>query len=300
MNLDTVLISPTNLSEGRRTSLIAAIAAAAEGAGGQVLDVHSDPDHNRSVLTLAAGEPALGDALVAAGLAAQAGIDLRDHRGVHPRLGAIDVVPFVPLGATGMPAAGRASLAFARRLWNEAGIPSFFYGEASPERRSLPEVRRRAFRDLAPDVGGPQPHYSSGATAVGVRGPLVAYNVNLATTDLDKAAGIAAAVRESGGGLPHVRALGLSLASRGITQVSMNLTDPLATGVREVFGALRRLAEERGVEVLESEIVGLVPRDALPASQDDWPALLLTKAPSVLEDAIAQYFAPPARPQHQA
>jgi glutamate formiminotransferase len=288
---DPVLISPTNLSEGRRAPLIAAVAAAAEGAGAQILDLHADRDHNRSVLTVAAGELALANALVAAGLAAQAGIDLRDHTGVHPRMGAIDVVPFVPLNAASIPAARRASLAFAHRLWEEAGIPIFFYGEASLERRCLPEIRRRAFRDLAPDVGGPQAHPSAGATAVGVRGLLVAYNVNLATGDLDTARSIAAAIRSSNGGLAHVRALGLSLASRGIAQVSMNLIDPLSTGVQEVFDAVHRLAGERGVEVLESEIVGLAPRGSLPASQDDWAVLLLTETPRVLEDALARHFA---------
>lgn len=295
---DPLLISPTNLSEGRRGPLIAAIvAAAADEPGARVLDVHTDPDHNRSVLTVAGGELALGNALITAALVAQAGIDLRSHTGVHPRLGAIDVVPFVPLDDAGMPAAGRGALAFARRLWEEAGIPAFLYGAASAEKRCLPDIRRRAFKELAPDVGGPEPHRTSGATAVGVRGPLVAYNVNLATADPDAARGIAAAIRGSNGGLAHVRALGLSLASRGITQVSMNLVDPLATGVQQAFEAVSRLAGQRGVEVLESEIVGLVPRDSLPASQEDWPALLLTRAPRVLEDVLTRQFtgsAPPA------
>ena len=263
--------------------MVATIAGAAARSGARVLDVHTDPDHNRSVLTLAAPPAPLVEGLLAAALAARDASDLREHRGVHPRLGAIDVVPLVALAGADLPVAVRAAASLASRLWEVGGIPSFLYGHASPAGLSLPMVRQRAFAGLEPSVGGPGPHTSAGAAAVGARGVLVAYNVNLASDDLGAARDIARAVRESNGGLPHLRALGLALPSRGIVQVSMNLTEPLLTTVEAAFSAVVDLAAARGIAVLESELVGLVPRRALPASPDDFEALLLRQPPKTLE-----------------
>ncbi|HXL41028.1 MAG TPA: glutamate formiminotransferase, partial [Actinomycetota bacterium] len=257
--------------------------------GVHVLDVHTDPDHNRSVLTLAGRAGALVDGVVAAASMAVQTIHLPTHEGVHPRFGAIDVIPFVPVGTDpgGMATAVSAAREAARRIADEVGIPCFLYEEAGCG-RSLPEVRRRAFADLAPDFGGPGPHPVAGAVAVGAREPLVAYNVDLDTADLELARRIAASVRERDGGLPHVRALGLPLPSRGIVQVSTNLLRPTVTTIGDVFEAVAGLAAAAGVGVEGSEIVGLTPRAALPASTTH---LLLREPPRILETELALFMA---------
>lgn len=288
-----LLISPANVSEGRRPVVVASIALAAGRPGVQLLDIHTDPDHNRSVLTLAGRPGALVDSVVAAASTAAQTIDLPKQRGVHPRFGAIDVIPFVPVGTDpgGMAVAVSAAREAARRIADEVGIPCFLYEHAGCG-RSLPEVRRRAFADLAPDFGGPGPHPAAGAVAVGAREPLVAYNVDLDTTDLDLARRIAASVRERDGGLLHVRALGLPLPSRGIVQVSTNLLRPTVTTIGDVFEAVARLAAVAGVRVKGSEIVGLPPRAALPASTTH---LLLSEPPRILETELAAVQASPGR-----
>jgi glutamate formiminotransferase len=288
-----LLISPANVSEGRRPVVVASIALAAGRPGVQLLDIHTDPDHNRSVLTLAGRPGALVDSVVAAASTAAQTIDLPKQRGVHPRFGAIDVIPFVPVGTDpgGMAVAVSAARQAARRIADEVGIPCFLYEHAGCG-RSLPEVRRRAFADLAPDFGGPGPHPAAGAVAVGAREPLVAYNVDLDTTDLDLARRIAASIRERDGGLPHVRALGLPLPSRGIVQVSTNLLRPTVTTIGDVFEAVARLAAVAGVRVKGSEIVGLPPRAALPASTTH---LLLSEPPRILETELAAVQASPGR-----
>ena len=283
-----ILVCPANVSEGRRRDAVSKIAAAAARPGAPLVDVHSDPDHNRSVLTFLAPPDRLVETMVAAAAAAAAMIDLRGHEGVHPRLGAMDVVPFVPLGTAGMPSAIAAARECARRIWEEAGLPCFLYekatlGEGPP--RSLPEVRRRAFRELGPDFGGAHPHPTAGSVAVGAREILVAYNVDLATEDVAVAHRIARAIRERDGGLPHVRALGLSLPSRHATQVSTNLTRPTITPIGVVFEAVAKLATAEGVRVTGSEIVGLTPRAALPPSPE---YLLLAQPPKILEDEVAR------------
>ena len=228
-----------NVSEGRREDVVASLAAAV---GDDLLDVHTDPDHNRSVLTLV-GE----DAPRALARAAVDLLDLRDHEGVHPRLGAVDVVPFVPLaGATPEDARG-ARDRFARWVADELGVPAFLYG---PE-RTLPDVRRRAFRDLAPDAGPAAPHPTAGAVAVGARPLLVAWNVWLAEPDLALARRVASAVRG-----PHLRALGLAVA--GGAQVSMNLVAPDVVGPAEAWDRVAALAP-----VSRAELVGLVPAATL-------------------------------------
>ncbi len=267
--------SVPNFSEGRRAEVIDEIVAAFAGAHPDVLvlDRSSDPDHNRSVLTLAGPGPALVEAAVSGAAACARLIDLTRHHGVHPRLGALDVLPFVPLD----PATDgvRLALEAGRRLVEQAGIPVYFYGGAArrPERSELPSVRGRGFEELAraarrdpdraPDLGGPELHPTAGATAVGVRPFLVAYNVNLAGEDLRLARHIASAVREREGGLPAVRALGFALERRRMTQVSMNLLDFRVTSPATAFAAVAELARRAGVEVVESEIVGLVPQAAV-------------------------------------
>jgi glutamate formiminotransferase len=278
------------VSEGRRPVVVASIALAAGRPGVHLLDVHTDPDHNRSVITLAGAADALVEGMVAAASTAARTIDLPAHEGVHPRLGAIDVIPFVPASTDpgAMATAVSAAREAARRIAGEVGIPCFLYDEAGSG-RSLPEVRRRAFADLAPDFGGPDPHLTAGAAAVGARGPMVAYNVELDTDDLALARHIAASIRERNGGLPHVRALGMALPSRGIVQVSTNLLRPAVTTIGAVFEAVAALAAAGGVDVMGSEIVGLTPRAALPASTAH---LLLREPPRILEKELAQCMAP--------
>ena len=245
-----------NVSEGRDAAVIADLAAAC---GPSLLDVQVDADHHRSVLTLADASPGeLTDAVFALCRRAMSAIDLRRHTGVHPRLGAVDVVPFVALDGDRVAAVDTAR-AFAAGLARELAVPTFLYDEADPDGRSLPAVRRDAFGRRAPDFGPGEPHPTFGATAVGARPPLVAVNCVLGRPDLERARSIARAVRERDGGLPGVRALGLPLASRGAVQVSMNLVALERTGLEAACAAVGRAARERGDEVVEVEIVGLVP-----------------------------------------
>jgi glutamate formiminotransferase len=278
---DALVEAVPNVSEGRRPEVVDEVVAAFAGAGPEVLvlDRSSDPDHNRTVLTLAGPGPALVEAAVAGAAACARLIDLTTHRGVHPRLGALDVLPFVPLGeATRLSGAADPELDCAalavragRRIAAEVGVPVYLYGAAarSPERVALPAVRGRGFESLreapdrAPDLGGPGLHPTAGATAVGAREVLIAYNVELAGADLDLARRIAAAVRERGGGLPAVRAMGVPLHERGLVQVSMNLLDYKVTPPAAAFAAVAELAERAGARVEASEIVGLVPEAAL-------------------------------------
>jgi glutamate formiminotransferase / 5-formyltetrahydrofolate cyclo-ligase len=230
-----------NVSEGRDGALLADLAAAG---GANVLDLHADPDHHRSVFTLV-GTDAPRDLAVAA----VARLDIGGHAGVHPRLGVVDVVPFVPLAGSSLPDAMAARDRFAAWFAGELGVPCFLYG---PE-RPLPEIRRRAFRDLGPDTGPDRPHPTAGACCVGARGVLVAYNVWLATPDLAIARSVAAAVRS-----PAIRALGLACGDR--VQVSMNLVDPEATGPAAAYDAVAALAPVAG-----AELVGLLPAAVLEA-----------------------------------
>ncbi len=235
-----------------------------------MLDVHVDPDHNRSVFTLG-GKPAeLVDALLAGVAVAQERIDLRAHEGVHPRIGAADVVPVVAVWPEQLPAAKVAALDVASRIGSELELPVFLYGELAPavrpaalRRLGLSELARRvAEKELVPDFGPPRVDERTGCVLVGARRPLVAFNVDLATDDLAVAREIAAVVRETGGGFPGVRALGFPLASRGIVQVSMNVEDWRAAPLDEIVARIRIEADARGVTVAGSELVGLVPEGA--------------------------------------
>jgi glutamate formiminotransferase len=276
-----------NFSDGRRPAVIEEVVAAFAGAHPEVLvlDRSSDPDHDRSVLTLAGPGEALVEAAVAGAAACARLIDLRRQRGAHPRMGALDVLPFVPLGRVEVAACVALAEEAGRRLVADAGVPVYLYGAAArrPGRAALPAVRGRGFEALreavpadparAPDLGGPALHPSAGATAVGVRPFLVAYNVDLASDDLDLARSIASAVRERDGGLPAVRALGLALPRRGQVQVSMNLLDFRVTPPAAAFAAVAEAAARAGVEVAGSEVVGLLPEAALAGVDPD--ALLL-------------------------
>jgi glutamate formiminotransferase / 5-formyltetrahydrofolate cyclo-ligase len=251
-----VLECVANVSEGRDHEALAAIA---DACGASLLDVHSDPDHHRSVFTLAG--PADDDAEDAARRLARAAaerVDVSQHEGVHPRLGTIDVVPFVALdGNTGD--AVRAAQSFAAWVAEELTVPAFLYGDADADRRPLPDVRRDAFVGRSPDYGPAEAHPTLGAVAVGARPPLAAVNCNLDSEDLALARAIASQVRERDGGLPGVRALGFGLASRNRAQVSMNVTRLEACGVERACTAVRRLAYEGGADVEAVELVGLVP-----------------------------------------
>ncbi len=268
-----LLESVPNLSEGRRPEVVARLAAAASAPGVRLLDLSSDPDHNRSVLTLAGEPEALHQGLMALYEAALAEIDLTRHQGVHPRIGAVDVVPFVPLGDTPMEMAVAAANRLAPGV-ARLGLPVYLYEEAArrPERALLADIRRGGFEGLAarladpawaPDFGPSIPHSTAGATVIGARFFLIAFNAVLATSDVAVARAIARRVRESGGGLPAVRAMGVHLASRGLAQVSMNLVDYRRT---PILAALWRVEEEAaalGTRVIETEIVGLVPEAAV-------------------------------------
>jgi glutamate formiminotransferase len=259
-----------NFSEGRRIEVITAIADAIRGSGARVIDVQADAAHNRMVVTFVAEPDLAVDAAMAGAAVATERIDLREHRGEHPRMGATDVVPFVPFADLPMDVCIGLAQVFGARLWTELHVPVYYYGEAAtrPERRELERVRRGGFEDLvehigdpdrAPDLGPARVHPSAGATAVGARIPLIAYNVNLKTTDLQVAKDIARMIRASSGGLPNVKALGFALADRGLVQVSMNLTDYRVTNIWKVFTVIREAARERGVDVEASEIVGTIP-----------------------------------------
>jgi glutamate formiminotransferase len=253
-----------NFSEGRDRATIDAIGAALSRHA-RLLDVHADPDHNRSVFTLAGQEGALVEALLAGVDRARALIDLRGHQGAHPRVGAADVIPVVGVRLEDMERARAAALELARRVAEELGLPVFLYGEecrgpAFFRRGGPAELQRRIDAgELVPDFGPSALDPSAGAVLVGARRPLIAFNVNLQTDDLDAARGIAAVVRESGGGFPGVRALGFALQSRGIVQVSMNVEEPERVALRDVVARVWAEARARGVEPAESELVGLIP-----------------------------------------
>lgn len=265
-----------NFSEGRRKDVVEAIAdAVREVQDVRLLDREMDPDHNRSVLTFLGPPEAVSQAAFRSARKAVELVDLTQHKGEHPRIGAVDVIPFVPISGVTMEDCVRLAHDLGRRLWDELRIPVYFYAEAAlkEERWRLPDIRRGEFEALReemgrdpqrdPDVGEPRIHPTAGATVVGARGPLIAFNVNLATEDLDLAKAIARKVRESSGGFPAIQAKGFRLEDRGLVQVSMNVVNFRVTSIPTVFDAIQEEAEEAGVGIAESEIVGLVPLDAL-------------------------------------
>jgi glutamate formiminotransferase len=255
-----VLECVPNVSEGRDA---AALDALARACGPSLLDRHEDPDHHRSVFTLAGPGPRDAETAAAAlarGVAAT--LDLTDHEGVHPRIGMLDVVPFCALDEDHDVAAA-AALGFAEWAVAELELPVFLYDDADPLRRSLPELRAEAFVKRVPDLGPHHPHPKLGGVAVGARPPLIAVNCWLDTDDLLVARSIARAVRETDGGMPGVRALALALPSQGVAQVSMNLVDLPVTGIEDACTAVRRLAERDDFAVTRVEVVGLMPEAEL-------------------------------------
>lgn len=290
-----------NFSEGRDPRLVEAIAEAVLGEPGIAL-LHKtlDPDHNRSVLTFAGAPEAVLAAAVRSVGAAVERIDLTRHSGVHPRIGAADVVPFVPVENVTLEDCVALAHEAGRRIWETCRVPVYFYEAAAlrADRVRLEQVRRGQFevlRELAPadparrpDIGGPALHPTAGAVAVGARKVLIAFNVNLATEDLEVARAIARKIRASSGGFPHVKALGLPLASRGLVQVSMNLTDYEQTPVHVVYEAIRREAAHLGVDIAGSEIIGLIPRAALERAAESALRIENLQPSTVLETRIAE------------
>jgi glutamate formiminotransferase len=265
-----------NFSEGRDQAKIEAIEQAiASVSGTLVLHRTSDVDHNRTVITFAGAASPVKESAFRAAAAALEQIDLQLHRGVHPRLGALDVLPFIPLQGATLENCVALAHEMGERIWRELRIPVYFYEAAAtrPDRRKLEDVRRTEFEGLResslndsskrPDVGGPGLHPTAGAVIVGARKFLIAFNINLRTNDLKLAKAIARSIRTSSGGLSAVKALGLPLKTRGLVQVSINLTDFEQTGIDVVYSEVSRMAARHGVEICESELIGLVPREAL-------------------------------------
>ena len=287
-----------NVSEGRRSEIVERLAQAIRSVPGvRLLDFSSDASHNRSVFTMAGDADAVRAAVLALFERAVADIDLRTHTGEHPRMGAVDVVPFVPIEGVTMD----DCVALAKRVAGEVatrfGVPVYLYEEASanPARKNLEDIRRGEFEGLAakmqtagwtPDYGPHAPHASAGAAVIGARMPLIAYNINLNTNRLDVAKKIAAAIRQSSGGYRFVKAAGFSLMDRGIVQVSMNLTNYEKTPIFRVFETVKREAERYGVTILESEIVGLVPSAALHAAAEYYLQIAGFKSDQVLENRL--------------
>ena len=289
-----------NISEGRRPEVVEAVVARLRQVPGvRLLDYSSDPSHNRSVLTLAGDATPLKEAVLALFEAVIPTLDLRQHTGEHPRLGAVDVVPFVPIEGVTMDECVALAKETAAEVASRFQVPVYLYEDASanPSRKNLEDIRRGEFEGLAvkmaspgwaPDYGPPAPHPSAGASIIGARMPLIAYNINLATDRLDVAKKIAAAVRHSSGGFRYVKAMGVRLEDRGIVQVSMNLTNYEKTPMFRVFEAVKSEAARYGVNILESEIIGLVPAAALHATAEHFLQLSEFTPNQVLETRLRQ------------
>ncbi len=287
-----------NFSEGRKTETVEQLSKAIESAGGVVLDRHMDADHNRSVITFVARPETVLEAALRAVATAAGLIDLRKHTGQHPRIGATDVLPFVPVRGVTMEDVVALAHKAGERIWRELSIPVYFYQRAArrPDRVNLAEVRRRGFEQLReeitadperePDIGDARIHESAGAIAVGARPFLIAFNVNLRTKDVSIARRIARKVRARDGGLPEVKALGFELPSRGLVQVSMNLVDYEKTGITQAYEAVRKEAERLGVKIASTEIVGLAPRAALDRDAPYFSELEHFSEASVLENRL--------------
>jgi glutamate formiminotransferase len=286
-----LLIAVPNVSEGRNRAVLERLGRSVAPA--RVLDLHVDPDHNRAVFTLAARQGELAGALVGLARAAAREIDLRTHDGVHPHVGALDVMPVVWIEDGLRGAACAEALTAAALIGEDAGLPVFLYDELAtrPEHAERAWIRRggpaglaeRMERgELTPDYGPPRAHPSAGAVLATARPPLVAFNVDLATENVELARAIAADLRESGGGLPGVRALGLHLADRGRAQVSTNVHDHRAVPLREIVERVRARAP-----VAEAELVGLAPRAAFDGFPEDVPLRGFSAERHILEDALA-------------
>jgi glutamate formiminotransferase len=288
-----------NFSEGRRIDVIEAIAEEIRKVDGvRLLAYEHDKDHNRSVFTFIGAPQAVKSAAFSACAKAAELIDMNKHQGEHPRVGATDVIPFIPISNVTISDCAKLANELGADIANKLGIPIYLYehAAASSKRRNLADVRRGQYEGLKeaiqsdperrPDFGPSTLHPTAGATVVGARMPLVAYNINLATNDLDIAKSIAKAVRHSSGGLRFVKALGLEIKERGIVQVSMNLTDYEKTPVFRVFEMVKKEAERYGVEILGSEVIGLIPLNALVDSAEYYLRIEEFKKSQVLENRL--------------
>jgi glutamate formiminotransferase / 5-formyltetrahydrofolate cyclo-ligase len=264
-----------NFSEGRRTEVIEAIVAPFRGHKGcYLLDHRADPDHNRLVVSVVGQAEPIQEALLAASLVAIEKIDLNTHRGAHPRIGAIDVIPFVPLRNISMAECVQVAHAFGQRFQQTAGVPVYFYEEAAlrPQRTALEVIRKGQYESLRqevtqpdrhPDIGEPRLHPTAGAAIIGARKFLIAFNVNLATSNIAVARQIAKAIRSSSGGLGSVKGIGLALEARGMVQVSMNVVDYEKNALYRIVEFIRMEARRWGVAIAETEVYGMVPAAAL-------------------------------------
>lgn len=292
-----------NFSEGRDTAKVEVIRQAiVSGRDVFCLDQTMDPDHNRSVITFVGTELTIGEAALRGIERAAELIDLRQHQGVHPRLGAADVVPFVPLSGSRLETCVRIARWVAEQTWERYGIPTYLYGAAArrADRESLEALRRGGFEKLQeeveanpgrrPDFGEAGLHPTAGATLVGARKFLIAYNINLDTPDVMIAQAIARKIRASNGGLPCVKALGLFLASRNLAQVSMNLTDFEVTPLPVVFDVVCREARARGAGIVESELIGLIPQAALNDTEVEELKIKGFSADMILENRLRRYI----------
>ena len=287
-----------NLSEGRRKDVVEAfVQAVRRVAGVRLLDHSSDSSHNRTVITMAGEAAPLKAAVLALFEAAVPVIDLRTHSGEHPRLGAVDVVPFIPIEGATLDECVTLARDTGEEVARRFQIPVFLYEEAStnPARKNLEDIRRGEFEGLAakmsspewaPDYGPPAPHPSAGASVIGARMPLIAYNINLNTDRLDVARRIAAAIRHSSGGLRYVKAMGVMLEERRIAQVSINLTNYQQTPIHRVFDMVAREAARHGVTVLESEVIGLIPAAALIGAAEHYLQLERFGAAQILDNKL--------------
>lgn len=301
--MKTIVECVPNFSEGRDPRVIDRIASAIDSvAGVGILHRTMDSDHHRAVITFVGDRGGVAEAALRAMGKASELIDLNRHSGVHPRMGAADVVPFVPVRNVDLQDCALIARAVGQEAYRRFGIPVYLYGAAAlhPERARLENVRRGQFEGLRselagptqrrPDFGGPGLHPTAGATAVGARKFLIAYNVNLATSDIRPARHIARKIRASSGGLPHVKAIGVNLKTRDQVQVSINLTDFEISSIQGVFQVVRREAERLGIRVSDSEIVGLVPGRALPPSFRSSLQLKDFRSDLVFENRLAAYL----------
>ncbi len=288
-----------NFSEGRKPETVQRIVEAIAAVDtASVLDMHIDPDHNRSVITFVAAPERVVEAAVQAVKQASELIDMRQHQGEHPRLGATDVLPFIPVRGVTIEDCVRIAHEAGARIARELSIPVYFYERAAlrPDRVNLEDVRRGALEllrkqittnpDRAPDVGLPQVHEKAGAIAVGARPFLIAFNVILRSSDIAIARQIARTIRARNGGLPFVKALGFRLQTRALVQVSMNLVNYVVTGMGPAYDAVRREADRLGVEIESAELVGLVPRNALDREAEYFAKLVNFSEAKILESQI--------------
>jgi glutamate formiminotransferase len=289
-----------NFSEGKNKKVIESFAQVISSSGNFILDKESDENHNRSVITVVGNKETLIQGMFNAIELASKLIDLNFHKGEHPRIGAVDVVPFVPLKGASMQDCIDLAINLGKKVGDEISIPVYLYGEAArkPDRKDLANIRRGQFEALKeelgknperiPDFGPNKIHSTAGAIAIGARFFLIAYNINLSTSDINIAKEIAKRIRTSSGGLPHVKAIGVELKSRGIVQVSMNLTDYRVTPIIKVYEEVEKLTKLYNTSIIESEIIGLIPQEAIDKNVIDRIKLKNFSEEQIIENKLKQ------------